>query len=159
MYLYSDKDKTHSRPRYLVSSVENEWCFLRKFVGKQLRHNAYKVHRDDCFTIPDSGNSQSEPREGKFDRFAPETQSFVLVNPNGGAFEAPPNEGGAVELPPAQLVAPPVPEEITEPMQPDLVLRDEVEVPLQAQPPVADPPRSSGRMRRPPSHLADFDCS
>ena len=159
VYLYSDKDKTHSRPRYLVSSVENEWCFLRKFVGKQLRHNAYKVHRDDCFTIPDSGNSRSEPREGKFDRFAPETQSFVLVNPNGGTFEAPPNEGGAVELPPAQLVAPPVPEEITEPMQPDLVLRDEVEVPLQAQPPVADPPRSSGRMRRPPSHLADFDCS
>ena len=34
VYLYADKDKTHSRPRYLVTSMENEWCFLRKFVGK-----------------------------------------------------------------------------------------------------------------------------
>ena len=54
VYLYADKDKTHSRPRYLVSSIEDEWCFLRKFVGRQLRHNAYKVHRDDCFKVQNS---------------------------------------------------------------------------------------------------------
>ena len=40
VYLYSDKDKVHSRPRYLVSHIEDEWCYLRKFIGNQLRNNA-----------------------------------------------------------------------------------------------------------------------
>ncbi len=31
VYLYTDRDKTKSRSRYLVVSVEHPWCFVKKF--------------------------------------------------------------------------------------------------------------------------------
>ena len=37
VYLYSDHDKTHARSRYLVTSIEDQWCNIRKFVDSQLR--------------------------------------------------------------------------------------------------------------------------
>ena len=37
VYLYVDKSKHQSRPRYLVVSIDGEWCMVRKFVGNTLR--------------------------------------------------------------------------------------------------------------------------
>ena len=36
VYLYSNKSKTQSRSRYLVVSLEGEWCFVKMFTGNQL---------------------------------------------------------------------------------------------------------------------------
>ena len=111
VYLYSDKDKIHSRPRYLVASLDNEWCFLRKFVGNQLRNNAYRVHRSDCYKVPsnDTHSCSAKPRESKL-RFPSSAQAYLPFqvddttphrndDPDTGAPEAPP-----------------VPVEITEPL-------------------------------------------
>ena len=37
VYLYSDKDKSRARSRYLVVSIDGEWCFIKMFSGNQLR--------------------------------------------------------------------------------------------------------------------------
>ena len=52
VYLYSDKSKTQSRSRYLVVSLEGEWCFVKKFTGNQLRSSSYKVKLDECYKVP-----------------------------------------------------------------------------------------------------------
>ncbi|XP_069110407.1 uncharacterized protein [Argopecten irradians] len=45
VYLYTDRDKTKARNRYLVVSIPegSEWCFIKKFTGNQLRSSSYKV--------------------------------------------------------------------------------------------------------------------
>ena len=52
VYLYCDKDKNAPRNRYLVTSTDNEWCYIRKFVGDTLRANSYKVKRSEVFKVP-----------------------------------------------------------------------------------------------------------
>ena len=52
VYLYSDRDKNSPRHRYLVTSVDNEWCNIRKFVGETLRANSYKVRRHEVYKVP-----------------------------------------------------------------------------------------------------------
>jgi hypothetical protein len=52
VYLYQDKRKTSARPRYIVTSIDGEWCFIRKFTGKQLRATSYKVKLTECFKVP-----------------------------------------------------------------------------------------------------------
>ena len=52
VYLYSDKDKSHARDRYLVVSIDGEWCRIRKFVGNQLRATSYKVKMKECYKVP-----------------------------------------------------------------------------------------------------------
>ena len=37
VYLYSDKDKSPARSRYLVVSIHGDWCYIKKFTGNQLR--------------------------------------------------------------------------------------------------------------------------
>ena len=52
VYLYSDRDKTRARDRYLVSSVEGAWCNIRKFRGSQLRSASYRVKKSECYRVP-----------------------------------------------------------------------------------------------------------
>ena len=52
VYLYSDRDKSKARSRYLVVSVDGEWCFIKKFSGNQLRSSSYKVKREECYLVP-----------------------------------------------------------------------------------------------------------
>ena len=51
VYLYSDKDKSRARSRYLVVSIDGEWCFIKKFSGNQLRSSSYKVKREECYLV------------------------------------------------------------------------------------------------------------
>ena len=53
VYLYQDKSKTYARPRYIVASIDGDWCFIRKFIGKQLRETAYKVKLKECYKVPE----------------------------------------------------------------------------------------------------------
>lgn len=52
VYLYADRDKTRARSRYLVVSIDGEWCFIKKFIGNQLRSSSYKVKISECYRVP-----------------------------------------------------------------------------------------------------------
>ena len=52
VYLYADRDKTRARSRYLVVSIDGEWCFIKKFVGTQLRSSSDKVKTSECYRVP-----------------------------------------------------------------------------------------------------------
>ena len=52
VYLRSDRTKSQARPRYLVGSIDGQWCNVRKFVGSQLRKSSYRVRTGDCLRIP-----------------------------------------------------------------------------------------------------------
>lgn len=51
VYLYSDRDKTKLRPRYIVVSKNDEWLYIKKFAGQQLRSHSYKVKTSECFCV------------------------------------------------------------------------------------------------------------
>ena len=67
VYLQTDRSKTQSRHRYLVCTVENEWCNIRKFIGNQLRSTSYRVRRSDCLKVPSDfpplPSQQYQPQE------------------------------------------------------------------------------------------------
>ena len=52
VYLHNDRNKSRARNRYLVVSVEQLWCNIRKFVGSQLRSTSYRVKLSDCYKVP-----------------------------------------------------------------------------------------------------------
>lgn len=52
VYLYSDRSKLQARSRYLVTSVDHPWCYIRKFIGSQLRKTSYKVKLSECYRVP-----------------------------------------------------------------------------------------------------------
>ena len=52
VYLHNDRNKSRARNRYLVVSVEQLWCNIRKFGGSQLRSTSYRVKLSDCYKVP-----------------------------------------------------------------------------------------------------------
>ena len=52
MYVKSDRDKSCARDRYIIVSIDGEWCFIKKFSGSQLRASSYKVKLAECYTVP-----------------------------------------------------------------------------------------------------------
>ena len=48
VHLCNDKSKHHPRDRYIVTNTSGHWCQVRKFVGSQLRSNAYKIPMIKC---------------------------------------------------------------------------------------------------------------
>lgn len=52
VYLYYDKTKHEPRSRYLITSIEDNWCSVRKFVGNTLRKLTYRVKRSECYKVP-----------------------------------------------------------------------------------------------------------
>lgn len=52
VYLFSDRDKHKSRSRYIVKSLDNEFCFISKLTENQFRNVSYKVRLSDCFKVP-----------------------------------------------------------------------------------------------------------
>ena len=57
VYLCSDRYKSRVRSRYLVVSIDGEWCFIKKFSGNQLRISSYKVKREECYLVPNDYSS------------------------------------------------------------------------------------------------------
>ena len=52
VYVKSDRDKSRARDRYLIVSIDGEWCFIKKFSGSQLRATSYKVKLTECYAVP-----------------------------------------------------------------------------------------------------------
>ena len=51
VYLYADRNKNAPRDRYLVASIEEEWCSIRKFVGNTLKANSYRVKTNEIYKV------------------------------------------------------------------------------------------------------------
>ena len=51
VYIISDRSKSQARDRYLVTSIDNNWCYIRKFSGSQLRASSYKVKLSECYLV------------------------------------------------------------------------------------------------------------
>jgi hypothetical protein len=66
VYLVAERDKTQPRSRYLIISVEDPWCVIKKFSGNQLRATSYKVKTTDCLIVPNrSMSSTPYPRRDR----------------------------------------------------------------------------------------------
>ena len=53
VYLVGDSiSKGKQRERYIVASVDNEWCNVRKFTNNQLKSMTYRVKRSHCYRVP-----------------------------------------------------------------------------------------------------------
>ena len=52
VYVKSDRDKSRTRDRYIIVSIDGEWCFIKKFSGSQLRATSYKVKLAECYAVP-----------------------------------------------------------------------------------------------------------
>ena len=52
VYLYCDRDKLKARSRYIIVSIEGEWCSIKKFAGKQIRASSYRVKKTECYRVP-----------------------------------------------------------------------------------------------------------
>ena len=81
VYLHNDKNKNKARDRYLVTNVQDEWCFIKKFVGNQLRNTAYKVPLNECFRVPYPGDqpftATEATSESEIDEISPDTHPDV----------------------------------------------------------------------------------
>jgi hypothetical protein len=52
VYIYNDGSKLQARPRYVVLSVKDGWCGLRRFADKRLGHITYSAKLSECYLIP-----------------------------------------------------------------------------------------------------------
>ena len=52
VYLYCDRNKSKARSRYMVVSMDREWCYIKKVSGRQFRSNSYKIKKTECYCVP-----------------------------------------------------------------------------------------------------------
>ena len=66
MYLYSDRDKTKARDRYIIISLNGDWCTVCKFTKSQFRSRQYDVRISDCYPVYKcpSGDQSNDPIRG-----------------------------------------------------------------------------------------------
>ena len=53
VYIYSDGSKLRARPRYVVLSVKDGWCTVRRFAERQLGRVTYDIKLSECYVVPD----------------------------------------------------------------------------------------------------------
>ena len=100
VYIKAERNKTQSRPRYLVTMRDGPWYHLKKFSGDQLRNVTYKVHRNQLHHIPVPDLPASSPPS--FDTEDPPPEEPIVLHLQ----ETPPPALQPLVAPPA-LVAPP----------------------------------------------------
>ena len=52
VYTYSDHDKLAARQRYLVISIDGEWCKLKRFTLHQFGSKTYDAKLNECYLVP-----------------------------------------------------------------------------------------------------------
>ena len=158
VYVYTDRDKNIPRSRYLVTMIEDPWCYIKKFVGDTLRANSYKVKKYEVFKVPcdmrqplvsvPSCNSEVEDEvtddyisPGQIPATIPVAESSHAVNEDNYNASAQTTEMSEDATQPSRMLHPPR----------IIHSQDEISAPVQTL-------RKSSRMRHPPSHLAAFEC-
>ncbi|PFX22438.1 hypothetical protein AWC38_SpisGene13038 [Stylophora pistillata] len=159
VYLVSDRNKLHARNRYLVTEINDPWCFVKKFSGCQLRASSYKVKLSECYVVPTQVNSPSSCVNQADDEVHDEQASVpdppqppldithpFDANPESLDTSIPLPQGDGGET----LSDPKEPEVPRAPVEPDVSYSNPDE--SRAQP---APPRPQ-RSRKPPSYLKDY---
>jgi hypothetical protein len=150
VYLVNDKNKLHARERYIISSIDGDWFFIKKFSGSKLGCSSYKVKRSECVVVSShtftSANSQYDRDNDLED---PPVDKDEIVVPS----------------PPSTLTTPLFHEPISHLPGPDAVsdlgCSNPSDSSVSGTPGDSEPPRRSVRSRRPPTWLAseDWDTS
>ena len=106
VYINTERNKSQSRPRYIITSQDGPWYFLKKFAGTQLRNQSYKVHRNQLsyIPVPDSPVSCQPSRHHQ-----DEEETTYDEFPDNTTTSCTPPQLPSVPLPPAALTEPPTP--------------------------------------------------
>ncbi|ESO95967.1 hypothetical protein LOTGIDRAFT_174988 [Lottia gigantea] len=135
VYLISDGGKSNGRNRYLVTSVKGQWCYVRKFIGNQLRKTSYRVKMSDCFRV----GSCDKPDD-----------SIVSESDNDLSDDE-------LDSPPlSQCVSPPIPPDIPSVLSTPADIVDPLAVTLPEQNMSLEEPRRFNRVKRLPQKFNDF---
>ena len=148
VYIVSDRSKSQARDRYLVTSIDNNWCYIRKFSGSQLRASSYKVKLSEIYLVGGHVSTRMPMYRREVidsddaDDIGPVTITTppVTVYPPEITYEPPVAPPDIIELP----VAPP---EITAP--------PETEIAALPDTPARDSARPI-RRRQKPTYLQDY---
>ena len=150
VYLHVDRNKSCSRDRYLVVSVEGLWCGLRKFAGSQLRDLTYRVKTSDCYKVPATCPDAS--RVSSFDDASDDDDMMAPAMPQVVFPQIPPPPAIPPEI--ASVPTPMGQHPYSTALSCEL---QEAPESTQADPDVAPlSPRRSTRQRRQPSRLSDY---
>ena len=170
VYLFSDKDKSRTRDRYVVVSIDTPWCFVKKFRGSQLRATSYKVKLSECYSVPSSVIVSSPPSHPTL----PDMNDEPPVTP--AVFPAPVHPMLAPPAPPELITIPSDEEQVpsfssddppfntTSSSPAPVAVQDESSTSVAAtDQPMLSPPNFPSlpdarpqRQRRPPSYLQDY---
>jgi len=95
VYLHADRNTSQARQCYLVTSLESDWCHIRKFISSQLRSTTYRIKRSECYevlsfyTVPTVCSTSNRRSTGHGDH--PPLSESVPFNPNIPAELCPPS--------------------------------------------------------------------
>ena len=129
VYIYTDRNKHSARNRYLVTSIDDEWCHIRKFIGNTLRANTYKVKPCEIYKVPASHVEETlRERHNDNEEYEDEQCRAQMANDKG-----PTVVDHGPEIPNA-------PVEITEPLQSSPYPVDTVETQAEPTPAAILPP-------------------
>lgn len=168
VYLHTDRNKLQARSRYLVTSMDHPWCYIRKFIGNQLRKTSYKVKISECFKVPQSlltlhqsghtvvESSDEEPVILERPPLVPSIPS-ILTHPLPGPSNnietlplnnhLPPTQDSEFHLPDGEDPLP----TLTSLYPPNIQLQQSNSTTMNSSRPT--------RKRRPPTYLQDYDTS
>ena len=116
VYINTERNKTQSRPRYIVSSQDGPWYLVKKFSGTQLRNQSYRVHRNQLSYIPipdPPSSSQPSTTHNDEEEAINETESPPDPAVIAPLQPCPIAEPPSVLIPPAALTEPPTSVNIT----------------------------------------------
>ena len=156
VYIISDRSKSQARDRYLVTSIDNNWCYIRKFSGSQLRASSYKVKLSECYLV----RGHVSTRIPTYRREVIDSDDTDDIGPL--TIAAPPES--QLEITTKPLVAPPnittmpiAPPEITAGPEVPLIIAapTEVEITAPAETSAHDSARPI-RRRQKPAYLQDY---
>ncbi|CAB4040431.1 Hypothetical predicted protein, partial [Paramuricea clavata] len=104
VYLYSDRNKTRARDRYLVVEVKGPFCNVKKFVGSQLRNTSYHVKISECYRVPSElkRSRQSTPNDEDSSADEAESSQPPMLSQVTPPPPAPPSIPTAISTPPSQ---------------------------------------------------------
>ena len=154
VYLFSDRNKTRARDRYLVVEVSGSFCNIRKFVGSQLRRTSYRVKTTDCYRVPSEVTVFQSPAANSDTDSSSDEATSVQPEPSP---PAPPVIPSAISTPAIQEVP-----EVNLPADQDEPCEDTNPDPVLDSPAtgndsdISSLPRRSSRVRRRPARYDDF---
>ena len=60
VYLYTDRNKSQARQKYLIVSVEQDYVIIQKLINHQFRSRKYRVRKSDIIVVPQTSYSFHE---------------------------------------------------------------------------------------------------